>query len=306
MNPSPAQVSYDARYDKGAGNSLQRKGAEMTTIARVFPRRTKATPTDGLSFIGPPPLLFPPRVDRVHVSVTFSWDQARAEWLAEQWAPVAPVSIGGPATGAAGGDFEPGRYLKPEYVITSRGCPNRCWFCEVPRREGAVRELPIRSGSNVLDDNLLACSSDHVRRVFAMLLAQKKDSKRVYFTGGLEAARLEPWHVAALRELRPHRMFFAYDEPADLEPLRDAGSMLLAAGWTRESRSLRCYVLVGHPRDHVAQAETRMHQAYAAGFFPMSMLWRGRSGKTAAGWSKFARRWARPAIAQKLLLKGAA
>ena len=36
-------------------------------IARVFPRRTNATPTDPLAFIGYPGL-FPPEVDAVHVS----------------------------------------------------------------------------------------------------------------------------------------------------------------------------------------------------------------------------------------------
>ena len=41
----------------------------------------------------------------------------------------------------SGGDFVPGRYLAPGYVITSRGCPNRCWFCSVWRREGALREF---------------------------------------------------------------------------------------------------------------------------------------------------------------------
>jgi len=37
----------------------------MNIIARVFPRRTRATPTDELAFIGEPGL-FPPEVDAVH------------------------------------------------------------------------------------------------------------------------------------------------------------------------------------------------------------------------------------------------
>lgn len=41
-------------------------------IARVFPRKTKATPDDELCFFGPPPLLNMPEVDEVHISVTFT------------------------------------------------------------------------------------------------------------------------------------------------------------------------------------------------------------------------------------------
>ena len=59
-------------------------------VARVFPRRTEATPHDTLTFVAEPPGLFPPEVDEVHVSVTFSWDRHRAELLARQWEHVAP------------------------------------------------------------------------------------------------------------------------------------------------------------------------------------------------------------------------
>ena len=166
-------------------------------IIRVFPRRTAATPTDDLVRVGTGPGLFD-QADEVHVSVTFTWDLPAAERLAKAWEPVAPVRIGGPATGEAGGDFTPGRYVKGGYVLTSRGCPNRCWFCSVWRREGAeIRELPITAGWNVLDDNLLACSDQHIRNVFEMLKGQKSNG-RIQFTGGLEAKRLKPWHVEVM------------------------------------------------------------------------------------------------------------
>ena len=110
----------------------------------------------------------------MHVSVTFTWDMPEAERLAASWERVAPVKIGGPATGMRGEDFVPGRYLKPGYVITSRGCANHCWFCSVPAREGLLRELPITPGWNILDDNLLACSESHIKKVLGMLEKQKK------------------------------------------------------------------------------------------------------------------------------------
>lgn len=264
-------------------------------IIRVFPRRTKATPVDDLVRIGTPPSLFD-EADEVHVSVTFTWDLPLAEKLARAWGPVAPVKIGGPATGEAGGEFTPGRYLKTGYVLTSRGCPNNCWFCDVPKREGGIRELPITEGWNVLDDNLLACSEDHQRAVFAMLKRNKKAGP-VQFTGGLEAKRLEPWHVEALRALKPKQMFFAYDTPDDLEPLREAGRMLIDGGFTVTSHVLRAYVLCGYPKDTIEGAAKRMQQTVDAGFLPMAMLYRDNSGRRDPVWQKWGRQWARPSIA---------
>ncbi len=262
-------------------------------IARVFPRRTKATPVDPLAFVGPPDL-FPVDADRVEISVSFSWDLSDAERLAHAWEKVSPVTIGGPATGHRSGKFVPGRYLRPGYVITSRGCPNRCWFCSVPQREGSVRELPIAEGHNVLDDNLLACSPSHICSVFAMLARQ---SRRVEFTGGLEAARLKDWHVDLLAALKPRpNVFFAYDDVDDLEPLRVAAGKMLAAGFTAASHRLRCYVLIGYPDDQFWMAEQRLQATLDLGITPMAMLWRDESGNAPPEWRHFQRNWARPAL----------
>jgi hypothetical protein len=264
-------------------------------LIRVFPRRTNATPTDELVRVDQEPYWFD-EADAVHISVTFSWDMARAEELAKAWEHVAPVTIGGPATGQRGEEFVAGRYIRHGYTITSRGCPNNCWFCDVWRREGGVRELPIVPGWNVLDDNLLACSRPHIEDVFRMLSEQKATGHQVQFTGGLEANRLEDWHIQELRPLRPKQMFFAYDTPDDLEPLRDAGRRLLAAGWTVASKTLRCYVLCGYPRDTLEMAESRMIQTLDAGFWPMAMVYRDKLGNKTREWARFQRRWARPAI----------
>jgi hypothetical protein len=234
-------------------------------IIRVFPRKTNATPVDELSYIGYPSMFA--EADEVHISVTFSWDMPEAERLAKEWRNVAPVTIGGPATGQRGEDFTPGMYLRKGYVITSRGCPNRCWFCGVWRREGSViRELPITEGWNVLDDNLLACSDKHIKKVFSMLERQKH---RPLFTGGLEPARLRLWHVQKLVELKPKEMFFAYDTPEDREPLFEAGKLLLNNGFTRSRQNLRAYVLVGFPNDTFDAADKRLNETMDAGFLSM-------------------------------------
>lgn len=264
-------------------------------IIRVFPRRTKATPDDALVRVACPPLMFD-EADEIHISVAFTWDIPAAEQLEKQWRHVAPVQIGGPAMNEPGGDFVPGVYVKHGYVLTSRGCPNRCWFCQVWRREGGViRELPIVKGWNLLDDNLLACSKAHQKAVFAMLAEQKKQGGKIEFTGGLEAARLEEWHVAELQKLKPKQMFFAYDTPDDLPPLQKAGTMLKEYGFTLKSRVPRAYVLVGFKNDTLMAAEKRMAETIAAGFMPMAMLYRDKEGKRDYTWAKWQRKWARPA-----------
>ena len=265
----------------------------MKRIIRVFPRRTKATPIDDMVRIGEQPGMFD-EADEVHISATFTWDLPDAERLERQWRHVAPTRIGGPATGERGEGFAPGMYLRPGYTITSRGCPNHCWFCSVWKREGqAVRELPVVDGWNVLDDNLLACSDNHIRAVFTMLARQKHKPE---FTGGLEAKRLKLWQAYALRTLRPKQLFFAYDTPDDFVPLCEASKMLYTAGFSISAHVLRCFVLCGWPEDAIGAAETRMYETLDAGFTPMAMLYRGDDGQTDKAWRKFQREWARPAI----------
>lgn len=265
-------------------------------IIRVFPRRTAATPDDDDVRINATPGLFD-EADEVHIPVLFTWDRQQAERLAKLWADVAPVKIGGPAYGDHGGDFTPGMYAKRGYVMTSRGCPNRCWFCSVWRREGDIREITITEGWNLLDSNILACSDAHIRAVFAMLAAGAKVySRRPEFTGGLEAARLKWWHVEELRKLKPKQLFFAYDTPDDLEPLREAGKLLLEGGFTTASHTLRCYVLCGWKGDNLEAANRRMGEAMSAGFVPMAMVYRDKYGEKSREWARFQRTWARPAI----------
>ncbi len=266
-------------------------------IIRVFPRRNNATPDDALAVVNRLPELFD-EADEVHVSVAFTYDLKRAERLAAEWRCVAPVKIGGPATGERSGEFTPGMYIREGYTITSRGCPNRCWFCSVWKREGSeVRELPITDGWNILDDNLLACSDSHIKAVFEMLARQKRAAE---FTGGLEAKRLKPWHVEAMYSLKPKpkQVFFAYDTPDDLEPLIEAGRMMRAVGKTFEPQGhkLRCYVLCGYKSDTEEAAERRMLETVAAGFTPMAMAMQDKHGRKTKAWRLFQKRWARAAI----------
>lgn len=301
------KMSGELGVVSGAGSGIPRaKVKEMKRILRVFPRWVKnATPVDDLAIVNRGPELFD-FADEIHISVAFSFDLPRVEYLAKQWQFVAPVRIGGPATGERGEEFVPGMYLRKGYTITSRGCPNKCWFCSVWKRDGAVRELPIRDGWKVQDDNLLACSESHIRAVFDMLYRQRYAPE---FSGGLEAKRLKRWHVDLLVKRPPKQMFFAYDTDDDYEPLVEAARLMKESGLMMtknrtQSHRMRCFVLCGWPADTESAADKRMNRTLTAGFTPMAMLWMDQNGKQNPRWRRFQKRWARPAIVHALDNKG--
>ena len=263
------------------------------TMIRVFPRKTNATPDDDLSFTDGPPLF---RIeDDVYVSCTFTWDKPQAEFLAKQWESQGYlVKVGGPAYNDRGDEFVPGRFIKKGYVVTSRGCNNKCWFCLTWRREGPIRELPITDGWNVLDSNLLQCSQGHIKAVFEMLAQQPK---RARFTGGLETTRLNDWHVGLLSDLNPEIIFFAYDTPDDYEPLVVATGMIKdAIPQLISGHRLRCYVLIGYPKDTMSLAEQRLKDVLSMGVMPMAMLYRGDDVTPDIEWKRFQRMWVRPEL----------
>lgn len=276
--------------------------SEEIKLARVFPRRTKASPDDNLAFFGPPPFFV--EASEVHVDVTFTADKTRAEKLAEEWQRIAPVKIGGVAYGDSGQEFVPGKYIKHGYTFTSRGCPERCWYCSVWKRDPKIRLLPIQDGWNILDDNLLACPEDHFRAVIEMLSRQKR---RAEFTGGLQASRLTDWHVEGFARLKPRPVFFfAYDDPdkctkSPIEAMREAARKMLAAGFTAASHRLRTFVFIGFPQDTFEKANTRLREMVEIGFTPYAMLWQpetpsAEKWRPRPEWKKFQRGWARPAI----------
>ena len=265
-------------------------------MIRVFPRKTTWTPTDELSFVGDPPLSFlRPPPQPVHISVTFTWDIPEGERLLKAWSIYyGDVQLGGPAFDDPGGPFEPGRFVKNGVTITSRGCPKCCPFCFVPRREGKLRELPIRDGWILADNNLFACSKEHLERVFAMLRRQPEAAK---FKGGLDATLLNDWHLELFESIRIRELWFACDTPKALMPLERVASMI--ERYPRRSR--RCYVLIGFNGESIDEAQDRLKSVYDLGFLPFAQLYRGPSQRNyAPAWKALARTWSRPAIYKRL------
>jgi hypothetical protein len=279
----------------------------MNGIIRVFPRRTAATPDDDWAFVGPPPLpgMRPPAQDvrAIHVSTAFTWDKPAAFRLLVDWTHTyghVPGNMGGPAFDEPGGEFTPGLYLRKGYVITSRGCVRRCPWCLAAQREGGIRELSIRAGHDVLDNNLLACSRGHIRAVLDMLADQPEPAR---FTGGLDARLLLTMPDVATRIARGRLdvAYLAYDSPAAWAPVERAIKMLLDAGGWRDGqgrRKIGVYVLAGFdPLDTESAIVERAGQVVAAGATPFLMVYRPPTSQKDArleGLKRSLRRWMRP------------
>jgi len=239
--------------------------------------------------------MFLPEVDRVLVSCTFTADMIEARRLERAWEAHYPgkVTLGGPAMDDEGGAFIPGMFLHQGYVITSRGCPNACGFCFVPRREGRIRELPVMPGHDILDNNLLACADRHVEEVLQMLAAQRQ---RARFSGGLEAQRVTDALVERLRSVRVEELFLAYDTEGAWATTGTAIRRLRSAGLGRDA--VRCYVLAGFtPNDTPTAAAARCEQVLVAGGLPFLMLYQpeGLQRRYSPEWLAVRRKYVRPA-----------
>lgn len=270
-------------------------------MIRVFPRRTKWTPTDDLAFVGEPPLAMQadPLLE-VYVSVTFTWDSDEGWRLVDAWRRVTPsVHIGGPAFNDPGGAFSPGRFIKEGVTFTSRGCPKCCPWCLVPAREGNLREIPIQPGNILQDSNFLACSQGHCEAVYAMLAGQTG----VQFKGGLDLDYLTPWHVDRIKALPSvDELWVACDRERDLARLDKAADLL--SDFSIEKRF--CYVLIGFGDDTPAKAKAkaRCEAILRKGFLPFVQYYRPAETTLADNgglpwspweWSPIVQKWSRPA-----------
>lgn len=228
----------------------------------------------------------------VLISCTFTWDKFKCENLAEQWSNAGfTPQLGGPAYEDPGGEFDPGKFVKIGMTITSRGCNNKCWFCLVPKREGKLRELKIKDGFNILDNNLLQCSEKHIREVFAMLDRQREPAM---FTGGLEALALKKWHVEIIDGLKrkPKVLYFAYDTPDDREPLIKAARWMRLIGFNYSR--IGCYILMGYPGDTIDEAIQRIQFCIDIDMQPFAMIY-NKQKTTSKEWKKIQNIYTRPA-----------
>jgi hypothetical protein len=258
-------------------------------MIRVFPRQTKWTPTDSNAFVGDPPL-FRPSEQSVKISVTFNWDIEEGRRLLYEWSRFyEDVQVGGPAFNDPGDEFEPGRFIKKGVTITSRGCIKHCPWCFVWDREGPIRELQIKPGWIVQDNNLLACSKKHIETVFEMLIEQNRN---VIFSGGLDIYLLREWHLKLIEKIKIEELWFACDTSKHIERLGYVSTMLNGIPINKK----RCYTMIGFNGETLLQAEKRLEVVYSLGFLPFAQLYRGQGEqKYTDAWKALARKYSRPA-----------
>lgn len=252
----------------------------------VVPRRTSQTPER--AYVGQPPVLALPENDVVHISCVFTWDIDETERLRRAWAKCFDVvCVGGPAYGDRGGEFFAGEYVKHGITFTSRGCPRNCGWCHV---RTPFHELEhVEPGWIVQDDNILAASKPHFRRVCAMLNMMRKGAT---FSGGLDARLLTDWHVKKLEGLRIRELWFACDCEASIKPLEKILPKLTA--WPRTKK--RCYTMIGYNGESLANAEARMEAVWDMGFLPFAQLYQPEKRlEYDKAWTSLSRKWSRPA-----------
>jgi hypothetical protein len=225
--------------------------------------------------------------DRVYLSVVFSWDLPAATALARRAQELqTAVEIGGPAAEANAGWVEhqigvapwrgphpcaEARVEAPQMTWTSRGCPNRCPFCLVPRVEGDLVELdewPL--SAVVMDNNFLACSEAHQERVIRRLA--EAGLWEVDFNQGLDARRYAPAFRQMLdrHDVRPRVWRFAYDRPGDWPAVEAAVRDLHGAGvrW----QDIQVYLLYNH-RETPEEAVERARQVVRDRESPLACPW---------------------------------
>jgi hypothetical protein len=117
------------------------------------------------------------------------------------------------------------------YGFLTRGCPNKCWFCVVPEKEGKIKPhtdieefLGDKTSAVLLDNNVLA--SEHGIKQIEKIIKKKI---KVDFNQGLDARIIsEDPQLAKLlanvKWLKPLRM--ACDNVGNMEAIRKAVELL--------------------------------------------------------------------------------
>jgi hypothetical protein len=238
----------------------------------------------------------------LYLSVPFTWLVAAAEHIAREHD--GPVIAGGPGVELLYPDgcewaevqkdspFDTLAMHNPLAMRTTRGCPNACYFCAVPRLEGEFRELPLPEADVkpiICDDNLLAASEDHIFHVVQCL--RRKRFPSVDFNQGLDAQLFRPWHAKQFASLHAVGtkpiLRFSLDSNHQVDILEHAIARALFAGFPK--RRIRVFVLIGYS-DSPENARYRCEKVREWGLKPNPMRYQpldalDRNAYVAPGWT---------------------
>ncbi len=211
----------------------------------------------------------------LYISVPFTWLLPAARDLAKLHRSRGPVVAGGPAVTlmpevmssvARVGEESPVPPLavvNPLATFTTRGCPNQCGFCAVPRLEGPFRELSTWDPRPIIcDNNLLAARRAHFDRVIDRL----RPLPWVDFNQGLDARLFDSHHAGRIADLRSAKVRFSFDHIRHEAAVADAVALCRHNGL----KDIGIYVLVGF-RDTPADALHRLELVRSWGIWPNPM-----------------------------------
>jgi hypothetical protein len=197
------------------------------------------------------------RVDRLYASVVFERSRPQAELLARIYPSVEIGGTGWDVTKTLPPEIESGPADYGLYGIDYglgfvwRGCVNRCKFCFVPRKEGAMHQVagvadlinPKSNRITFLDNNFTA--APNALDIMAEIVDRKLS---VDWCQGLDIRRMTPEFAAALAKVdictTSHRIHFAFDDVGLEWAVRSGVAMLEDAGI--KPYRLIFYVLVGY------------------------------------------------------------
>ena len=218
----------------------------------------------------------------LYISVPFTWLVGEANKIVEKWK--GEVLIGGPGlmTPTHCEGFEPMLFHNPCATFTTRGCPNACPFCAVPKLEGDLVEIPnFRPAPVVCDNNLLAASWKHLNRVVDKL----KIYPFVDFNQGLEARRFTPQVADLLGKLKC-KVRFAFDTWKVESQVADAIELCKR----RTTKDISVYCLIGY-KDTPDDAKARLELIRSWGVYPNAMRYqpldaKERNSDVEEGWTE--------------------
>ena len=231
----------------------------------------------------------------LYISVVFSWDVERSVEIAAKHN--GPVIVGGPAAILNQGAFEgvakvqeecdvcePVLFHNPLASFSTRGCPNKCPFCAVPKIEGDFREIEnFRPAPVMCDNNFLAASKKHQERVVDSLLQYDI----VDFDQGLDARLFTPEAAGNLGRLKRLHLVFAFDHIGSESYVADAVAL---AKKTIKTEAPTIYVLYGF-HDTLDETLYRLEKVLEWGFFPAPLRYqpldaKHRNGYVDANWTE--------------------
>ena len=170
------------------------------------------------------------------------------------------------------------------YGFLTRGCPNRCKWCVVPRKEGAIRPYmdieeiitPSRRKAVLMDNNILAAGDyalEQLRKIIRLKI-------RVDFNQALDARLVNEENAELLAQIQwiERRIRFGCDTPAQVEECERAMELINAFGYTGQNflytmlnaNFVECYNCIYHFWEHnqrlVAQHRKSRVYPYAQPF----------------------------------------